>query len=179
MKYHEEIGIPVIQEGKSFEFPIHLRLPILPSNCQLVLDPEHGIVSLIIDHPAEGAKVLHQTFSPAALRLLVPILKAPDFCPYRYLLAAYDSNWRVLETLLKAPTVEAVPSFYNLSEIYQQRLDDAQQSNMEWDMLLRPTRRAIREIVSKMVIFEMKIINLSVHGYCIKQYKTNIRKRRL
>src|SRR5579859_4576390 len=129
------------QRGESFEFPIHVRLSIVPSNYQFVLDPKHGIVSLLIEHPIDGAKVIHQIFNAAALRLLVPIMKSPDFCPYDYLCAAYDSSWKELEMLLKAPELEEVPSFHDLSQRYRQRLEEAQEDVDEWNALLRPIRR--------------------------------------
>lgn len=167
---------PGVQSGGLSDFPAHLHLPILPPDQQLVVDPraksksKFGIVSLLIDSPASSAKVVHQVFSPVALRLFIPLIKSPQFCPYHYLLAAYQSDWDMVETLLPASSVETAPHFYNLACMYEQRLEEAQATSSEaWEWELRPIRRAMTEIIRNVGDFGLNVFTLRSSGYRIER----------
>lgn len=123
-----------------------LRLPLkdlLPLHQILIIDPVMRTVSLLSQPPEEEAQILVQRhFSPNGMCVLVPLLQAyPHYCPYEVLLAS----------------------------LYPQSLDEARRQLREnWDLMIRPIRRAIGSIVAGLRAFGLAVRSIRGVGYLLE-----------
>lgn len=123
-----------------------LRLPLnglLPAYHTLIIDPVMRTVSLLSQPPEEEAQILVQRhFSPNGMCVLVPLLQAyPHYCPYDVLLAS----------------------------LYPQSLDEARRQLREnWDLMIRPIRRAIGSIVAGLRAFGLAVRSIRSVGYFLE-----------
>jgi hypothetical protein len=124
----------------------HLSLPgLLPSGQTLVLNLETRTLSLLTDGPT---LLVQQQLSGNELRMLVPLLEFyPHYCPYEVLLAHISSNI-VSETSITH---------------CRQRLQEAL-SRGTWQQELRPIRRALSSLRSKLEHFDLGISNVRERG---------------
>jgi len=123
-----------------------LRLPLaglLPAQHTLVVDPVMHTAGLLFQ-PTEGeARIIVQRhFSPNGMCVLLPLLQAyPHYCPYEMLLAS----------------------------LYPQSLDDARRQLREnWDLAIRPVRRAIGSIIAGLRAFGLTVRSIRGTGYLLE-----------
>ncbi len=117
---------------------------LLPPGQTLALSLGTRTLSLLCD----GRMVLDQQFSINELRILEPILQAfPHYCPYEVLLASLSS----------APVTGSSVARC------RQRLLEAQGSQ-RWQQELRPIRRALSSVRSKLHRFGLEISNVRERG---------------
>jgi hypothetical protein len=125
----------------------HFSLPdLLPPSQTLVLNRKTHTLSLL----AGGGPtlIMAQHLSANEMRVLVPLLESyPHYCPYEVLLAHIFSNV-VTEVSI---------------EHCRQRLQEAQQRGT-WQQELRPLRRALSSLRSKLDYFDLGISNLRERG---------------
>lgn len=124
----------------------HFSLPtLLPGGQTLALNLETRTLSLLGDGPQ---LLMEQQFSFNELCVIVPILKSyPYYCPYEELLAHISSN------LVTQATIERC----------SQRLEEAQDRGTLQEEL-RPIRRALSSIRTKLQCFNMGISNVRERG---------------
>jgi len=151
---------PLLEEGKmqkdqivrlkrtqGGETPIlHLSLQgLLPEGQMLALNLQVRTLSLLSNSPQI---IREQRFSENEMRLIVPILELyPHYCPYEMLLAYLSS---------KAVTQATV-------ERCLQRLQEAR-ARGTWQQELKPIRRALSSLRSKLHAFNLEISNIRERG---------------
>lgn len=125
---------------------LHLALQGLLSEGQLlVINQQTRTLSLLSDTPQI---IIEQLFSENEMRMIVPILESyPHYCPYEVLLAHLSSNVVTLATI----------------ERCRLRLQEAQ-SRGAWQQELRPIRRALSSLRSKLHSFNLEISNVRERG---------------
>lgn len=118
---------------------------LLPQGCTLALHAETRTLSLM----ADGPRLLRQqTFSDNEMRIIIPILQAfPRYCPYEILLANLTSD------AVDAAAIRRSQHF----------LKEAQ-SNGTWHQELRPIRRALSSLRSKLHLFHLEISTVRERG---------------
>ena len=133
---HEEV------EGKI----THLSLPgLLAPGHTLALNLEARTLSLLIDGPR---LVMEQQLSVNEMHMLVPLLEShPHYCPYEVLLAHISSNAVTEASITRC----------------RQRLREAL-SRDTWQQELRPIRRALSSLRSKLHRFHLGISNVRERG---------------
>jgi hypothetical protein len=125
---------------------LHFSLPgLLPPGRTLALNLMTRTLCLL----CEGPRLLsEQQFSSTELRLLHPLIQAfPHYCPYEVLLANISFD-NVNERLINSS---------------RQRLREAQLRGM-WQQELRPVRRALTSIRTKLQAFNLEISNVRERG---------------
>jgi hypothetical protein len=135
------------KQGKAVEAKIsHLSLPgLLPPGQTLVLNLETRTMSLLTDGPI---LLMEQQFSVNELRMIVPLLESyPYYCPYEVLLAYISANFVTEATIAHC----------------RQRLQEAL-SRGTWQQELRPIRRALSSLRSKLEHFNLAISNIRERG---------------
>ena len=139
-----------LREHKNVETKIvHLSLPGLLSTDQtLALNLETRTLSLLSDGPR---LIMEQRFSVNEMSVLVPILESfPHYCLYEVLLAHISSH-----TITPASIAHC-----------SQRLQEAQNGGT-WQQELRPIRRALSSLRSKLHRFDLAISNVRERGCCL------------
>ncbi len=124
----------------------HLSLPgLLPADLRLAFNLETRTLSLLTDGPT---LMMEQQLSGNELHLLVPLLESyPHYCPYEVLLAYISSN----------VVTEASIAYC------RQRLQEAL-SRGTWQQELRPLRRALSSLRSKLEHFDLGISTVRESG---------------
>ena len=127
----------------------HFLLPgLLPTGRKLALHLETRTLSLLLDGPNGPELIAEQLFSVNEIRVLVPMLQAfPNYCPYEVLLSHISSNNVTEATVARC----------------RQRLYEAQ-SGGTWQQELRPMRRALSSIRSKIHNFDLEVSNVRERG---------------
>jgi len=117
----------------------HLSLPgLLPTDQKLVFNLETRTLSLLTDGPT---LMMEQRLNGNEQHLLVPLLEShPHYCPYEVLLAYISSN----------VVTEASIAYC------RQRLQEAL-SRGTWQQELRPLRRVLSSLRSKLEHFDLGI----------------------
>jgi hypothetical protein len=136
-----------LKQRKAVETNItHLSLPgLLPADLRLVFNLETRTLSLLTDGPT---LMMEQQLSGNELHLLVPLLESyPHYCPYEVLLASISSN----------VVTEASLAYC------RQRLQEAL-SRGTWQQELRPLRRALSSLRSKLEHFDLGISTVRESG---------------
>ncbi len=117
---------------------------LFPPNHTLVINIAMRTGTLFYTEPGEGKPriIRQQQFSPNGIRVLLPLLQSyPHYCPYNVLLA----------------------SLFPLSlEASNQQLQE------EWEMAIRPVRRAIGSIMASLRLFGLTVHSLRGAGYLLK-----------
>lgn len=128
---------------------------LLPPDYQLALNMEIRTLLLL----AEGPKLLcEQQFSANELSVLIPILESfPHYCPYEVLLSHIFSDSVTTATIARS----------------RQRLQEAQRHGT-WPQELRPIRRALSSLRTKLHSFDLEISTLRERG-CSLTSLTHIR----
>jgi len=117
----------------------------LPAGQMLVLNLETRTISLLSDGPT---LIVEQQLSANEMYLIVPILEFfPHYCPYEVLLSHVTTN-----------TVTEVSI-----ERCRQRLQEAQ-ARGGWQQELRPVRRALSSLRTKLLRFDLGISNIRERG---------------
>jgi hypothetical protein len=118
---------------------------LLPGNQLLALNLETRTLSLLSDGPL---LIMEQQFSVNEIRVISPILDAfPHYSPYEVLLDHLSSD-NVSATSIAR---------------WQQRLQEAQRQG-SWRHELRPLRRALSSLRSKLHYFDLEITNIRERG---------------
>ena len=136
-----------IQRRKEVETSIsHFSLHgLLPAGQTLALNIETRTLSLLSDGPQ---LIMVQQLSANEMYLIMPILESfPHYCPYELLLSHISSN-----TVTEASTAR-----------WRQRLQEAQGCG-RWQQELRPVRRALSSLRSKLHHFGLGISNIRERG---------------
>lgn len=145
-----ETVAPDGKRAKEARPPItHVRLAgLLPQHQILVLNRSMRTVSLLAEGPTQ---LLEQRLSADELRLLLPILEAfPQYCPYEVLLSSLFTEM-------------LTPASIHQSRRYLQEALARGTRQQE----LRPVRRALTSLRSKLRPFELEISTLRQLGCCI------------
>lgn len=124
----------------------HLSLPdLLPLGQTLALNLEARTLSLLSDGPM---LMLEEHLSVNEMRVLVPLVETyPYYCPYEVLLAHLYSN-----SVSEASIAHC-----------RQRLQEAEERGI-WQQELRPIRRALSSLRSKLRHFGLGISNVRERG---------------
>jgi hypothetical protein len=124
----------------------HLSLPgLLPADQRLVFNLETRTLSLLTEGPT---LIMEQQLSGSELHLLMPLLEFyPHYCPYEVLLAHLSCN---------AVTDAAIAHCHR-------RLQEALRGGI-WHQELRPLRRALSSLRTKLAHFELGIANVREVG---------------
>jgi len=118
---------------------------LLPTGLTLALNLETRTLSLLADGPQ---LISEDHFSASEMGLIVPILEAyPYYCPYEVLLAHISSK-------------HVDPS---LIERCRHRLLEAQ-LNGTWQQEMRPVRRALSSLRSKLHSFHLEVSTVRERG---------------
>jgi hypothetical protein len=136
LKQHKEVEIKIT----------HFSLPdLLPPGQTLALNRGTRTLSLLSEGPM---LIMDQQFSANEMSMLVPLLESyPHYCPYEVLLAHISSH-----TITPASI-----------ERCRQRLQEAL-SRGTWQQELRPIRRALSSLRSKLHLFDLEISNVRELG---------------
>jgi hypothetical protein len=152
--------------------PVHLTVNVLPTEFQLVVDIERGLVSLIYAPPCEPAShariVRHQEFSPNGIRVAALLLKESTYCPFEYLLAALQVPFSVIHSGLLAASASDVPEFEDLAADLATRINEAVPGE-EREWLLRQMRRTMTEVTKGLKAFGLSVFTLRTLGYRLQQ----------
>ena len=148
-----------LTQRKAIEANIsHLSLPGLSAGQRLVLNLEIRTLSLLTDGPT---LIMEQQFSVNEIRMIVPLLEFyPSYCPYEILLAYISSN-----VLTEASLAHC-----------RQCLQEAH-SRGTWQQELRPIRRALTSLRSKLDRFDLGISNLRESGCSLVSLTSHIPSR--
>lgn len=132
----QEVGVEIL----------HLSLPgLFAAGQTLVVNRQMRTLCLLSDSPRI---ILEQLLSENEMRLMLPILQSyPHYCPYEVLLAHISSN------VVTDATIERC----------RLRLQEAQ-SRGAWQQELRPIRRALSSLRSKLHAFHLEISNVRERG---------------
>lgn len=124
----------------------HFSLPtLLPDGQTLALNLETRTLSLLADGPL---LIAEQQFSFNELCVIVPMFESfPHYCPYEVLLSHISSNIVTAATITRC----------------RQRLQEAQIRGT-WQEELRPIRRALSSLRSKLHSFNLGISNVRERG---------------
>lgn len=138
--------MPVFQDnGAHVEELMHFSLPgLLPDNHTLIVNSAIRTATLFRNEESGGAHIVTQhLFSRNGMRVLVPLLQVyPDYCPYEILLASlFPISIDQCRTLLQE----------------------------EWEVAVRPVRRAIGGIMTGLRSFDLQVISLRGMGYLLKR----------
>lgn len=127
----------------------HVRLEgLLPQNCILALNRTTRTVSLLTEGPEQ---LMEQQLSTAEMCLMLPMVEAfPQYCPYEVLLAA------VLTTTVTSASIDR--SRHYLQEAL---------TCGTWQQEIRPVRRALSSLRSKLHHFGLEISTIRQQGCCI------------
>ena len=133
----------------------HLSLPdLLLAGQKLVLNLEIRTLSLLTDGPA---LIMEQKLSVNEMRMIVPLLESyPFYCPYEVLLAYISSN------------VVTEASIAHCRQYLQEAL-----SRGTWQQELRPIRRALSSLRSKLEYFDLGISTVRESGCSLISLKSN------
>ena len=138
--------MPVFQDnGAHIEQILHFSLPgLLPEDHILIVNTSIRTATLVQYEASGGTpNVTQHVFSRNGIRVFVPLLQAyPDYCPYDVLLA----------------------SLFPIS-IDQRRM----LLQKEWEVAIRPVRRAIGGIMTGLQSFGLEVISLRGLGYLLKR----------
>jgi hypothetical protein len=137
----------------------HLSLPdLLPPGQTLALNLETRTLSLLTEGPT---LIMEQQFSFNELRMFVSLLEFyPHYCPYEVLLAYISSN-----VVTEASIAHC-----------RQRLQEAL-SRGTWQQELRPIRRALSSLRSKLEHFDLGISNVRERGCSLISLTSHIPSR--
>ncbi len=136
-----------LRQHKNMETKIvHLSLlGLLSTDQTLALNLETRTLSLLSYGPT---LIMQQQFSVNEMNVLEPILESfPHYCPYEVLLAHISSH-----TITPASIAHC-----------HQRLQEAQNGGT-WKQELRPIRRALSSLRSKLHRFDLEISNVRERG---------------
>lgn len=124
----------------------YFSLPgLLPGDQLLALNLETRTLSLLSQGPL---LIMEQQFSVNEMRVILPILEAfPHYSPYEVLLAHLSS-----ETVSAASIAR-----------WRQRLQEAHHQG-SWRHELRPLRRALSSLRTKLHYFDLEITNIRERG---------------
>jgi hypothetical protein len=129
-------------ETRISHFSLHGYLPIGQT---LVLNLETRTISLLSDGPTQ---IVEQQLSANEMYLIVPILQSfPHYCPYEVLLS------HITTTTVNEVSIERC----------RQRLQEAQ-ARGGWQQELRPVRRALSSLRTKLLRFDLGISNIRERG---------------
>jgi hypothetical protein len=118
---------------------------LLPGDQLLALNLETRTLSLLSHGPL---LIMEQQFSVNEIRVISPILDAfPHYSPYEVLLAHLSSDKVSVTTIAR----------------WQQRLQEAQHQG-SWHHELRPLRRALSSLRTKLHYFDLEITNIRERG---------------
>ena len=125
---------------------VHLHIEgLLAPEQKLALNLRTRTLSLLSEGPKQ---IMEQQFSANEMRVLVPILQSfPHYCPYEVLLAHITSN---------DPTPNSIAHC-------RQRLQDAH-DNGSWPQEIRPIRRALSSLRSKLHHFNLEVSTIRERG---------------
>lgn len=128
---------------------LHFHLPeLMPEAQKFALNLEIRTLSLLTDGPQ---LIAEQQLSIGELRMIVPIFEFfPYYCPYEVLFAYLTSD-------VITPTI---------IDHCQKYLQEAQ-SHGNWQQELRPVRRAISTLRSKLDCFQLRISTVRDLGYAL------------
>jgi DNA-binding winged helix-turn-helix (wHTH) protein len=144
-----------LKQGKGGEAKVsHFSLPGLFSSGQtLALNAETRTLSLLRDGPV---LVTEQRFSVNEMSILMPILESfPHYCPHEVLLSHISSNTVTTASIAR----------------WRQRLWEAQ-TRGAWQQELRPLRRALSSLRSKLHCFDLEISNVRERGYSLTSLRS-------
>jgi hypothetical protein len=140
----QDIQIKQLNEGEK-RIPHLSPQGLLPPGQTLVLNLETRTISLLSDGPT---LLVEQQLSANEMRLLVPILDYfPYYCPYEVLLSYLST---------KVVTQASI-------ERCRQRLQEAQ-ACQRWQQELRPVRRALSSLRTKLYRLDIGISNVRERG---------------
>jgi hypothetical protein len=123
------------KEVRILHFTLH---GLLPAGQMLALHSEVRALSLLCDGPE---LLEQQQFSDSEFRVLKAVLEAfPYYCPYEVLLASVTAHTANVPTITQC----------------RKRLQAAQRHG-EWRQELRPIRRALSSLRSKLHVFRLEI----------------------
>src|SRR5438132_9502461 len=133
----------------------HVFLPDLLSSVQtLALNLETRTLSLLTEGPL---LILERQFSANEIRVFVPIVETyPHYCPYEVLLAHLYSNSVSTATIAHC----------------RQRLQEAEAQGVR-QQELRPIRRALSSLRTKLRYFDLGISNVREMGCSLISLKSN------
>ena len=149
-----------LKQDKDAEAKVpHFSLPgLLSTGQKLALNPETRTLSLLRDGPL---LVLEQRFSVNEMSILVPILKSfPHCCPYEVLLSHISSN---------------IVNTASISR-WRQLLQEAQ-GRGAWQQELRPLRRALSSLRSKLHRFDLEISTVREWGCSLTSLTSTLSAR--
>jgi hypothetical protein len=160
---------------------VHLVLPFLPTGQLLAVDFDLGILSLVQLQPT--CVLLNHTLTPNAMRLLILLLKSPNYCPFEYLIAALQAPEEVFRQVLLTPSLydRAVPEivlFHSLVEDYAKRIDLAVPGK-EREWYLRQMRRFMTEVIAGVKHFDLSVFTLRTCGYGLQRVTSSVRLRQI
>ncbi len=137
---------PRKRNGKAEIKIAYFSLPgLLPEDQLLALNLETRTLSLLSHGPL---LIMEQQFSANEMRVIVPILEAfPHYSPYEVLLAHLSSE------TISATSIAR----------WRQRLLEVQHQG-SWRHELRPLRRALSSLRSKLLHFDLEITNIRERG---------------
>lgn len=124
----------------------HFSLPaLLPANHLLVLNIKTRTLSLLADGPLI---IKQHQLTDNEMRVIMPILEFfPHYCPYEVLLSSLAST-PVTSTSINR---------------WRQRLEEAQ-NQKNWHQELRPLRRTLSSLRSKLHLFNLEIPTVRERG---------------
>jgi hypothetical protein len=149
-----------LMQRKAIEGNIsHLSLPgLLLADQRLVLNLEIRTLSLLTDGPT---LIMEHQFSINEIRMLVLLLEFyPCYCPYEMLLAYISSN------------VVTEASIAHCRQCLQEA-----HSRGTWQQELRPIRRVLSSLRSKLDHFDLGISNVRESGCSLVSLKSHIPSR--
>jgi hypothetical protein len=138
---------PVTARAKEKEMQIqHLSLEdLLPPGNKLVLNRQTRTLLLLAEGPC---LLIEQQFSVNELYVLIPMLELfPHYCPYEVLLSHISGN---------AVTPASI-------DYYRRCLQEAQDRGT-WQQELRPIRRALSSLRTKLHHFGLEVSNVRERG---------------
>jgi len=126
---------------------------LLPPDQALALNLETHTLSLLTNGPE---LIIEQHFSANEMSMLVPLLDSfPYYCPYEMLLSHISSNTVTTTSIAHC----------------RQRLQEAQDRGT-WQQELRPIRRALSSLRSKLHSFDLAISNVRERGCSLINMKS-------
>ncbi|HEV2654120.1 MAG TPA: hypothetical protein VGT82_04150 [Ktedonobacteraceae bacterium] len=125
---------------------VHLCIEsLVPPGQKLALNLRMRTLSLLSDGPEQ---IMEQQFSSNEMRLLIPILQSfPHYCPYEMLLSHISSNNMTPHAIARC----------------RQLLQEALR-NGTWHQELRPIRRALSTLRTKLHPFNLEISTIRERG---------------
>ena len=157
--------IPTLQEGDLHLFPLGGLLPVGQA---LSVNTTYLIVSLVSTSPVNGNPILlERPVTEPNMRLLLPLLDSPHYCPHEVLRASLFYSYQRLLAGLFSPEGGAREEWLATIQKQALLLERAQELGA-WKRELKPLYKALSVLRSKLHPFGLEIAtSISSSAYAL------------